>query len=164
MPLEPTRSIRARPSTGPVARIKGQPSGQSPRAESDAWRHTRPMQLDWVHHICDQCIAAGVPFLFKQGAVHGRKLPLPEARRPAMAAIPDRSDMSRGTRVRRGPVLTAGSTVNQRSGPSRGSTFSRPGAPVFQPKSNLRLANPPVACSRAKGDMRASRPATYRQL
>jgi protein gp37 len=46
-------------------------------AESDAWRRARPMQLDWVRHIRDQCVATGVPFFFKQDAVHGRKLPLP---------------------------------------------------------------------------------------
>jgi protein gp37 len=46
-------------------------------AESDAWRRARPMQRDWVRHIRDQCIAANVPFFFKQDAVHGRKVPLP---------------------------------------------------------------------------------------
>jgi protein gp37 len=46
-------------------------------AESDAWRRARPMQLEWVRHIRDQCIAAGVPFFFKQDAAHGRKVPLP---------------------------------------------------------------------------------------
>ena len=45
---------------------------------SDAWRRARPMQLDWVRNIRDQCIATGVPFFFKQDAVHGRKVPLPE--------------------------------------------------------------------------------------
>jgi protein gp37 len=29
-------------------------------------------------NIRDQCIAANVPFFFKQDAVHGKKLPLPE--------------------------------------------------------------------------------------
>jgi protein gp37 len=48
-------------------------------AESDPWRRARPMQLDWVRHIRDQCIAAGVPFFFKQHAEQGgRKLPVPE--------------------------------------------------------------------------------------
>jgi protein gp37 len=46
-------------------------------AESDAWRRARPMQLGWVRHIRDQCIAAGVPFFFKQDAVRGRKIPVP---------------------------------------------------------------------------------------
>jgi protein gp37 len=47
-------------------------------ADGDAWRRARPMQLDWVRNIRDQCIATGVPFFFKQDAVHGRKVPLPE--------------------------------------------------------------------------------------
>jgi protein gp37 len=38
----------------------------------------RPMQLDWVRNICDQCVAAGVLFSFEQGAVSG--LPAHEAR------------------------------------------------------------------------------------
>ena len=40
--------------------------------------HARPMQLDWVRSIRDQCIAAGVAFFFKQDAVRGRKIRLPE--------------------------------------------------------------------------------------
>jgi protein gp37 len=49
-------------------------------AESDAHGRARPMQLDWVRAIRDQCIDASVPFFFKQDAAAGgrRKLPLPE--------------------------------------------------------------------------------------
>lgn len=47
-------------------------------AESDARRRARPMQLDWVRDIRNQCIAAGVPFFFKQDAERGKKLPTPE--------------------------------------------------------------------------------------
>jgi protein gp37 len=47
-------------------------------AESDPRGRARPMQLDWVRNIRDQCIAAKIPFFFKQDAVRGRKVPLPE--------------------------------------------------------------------------------------
>jgi protein gp37 len=47
-------------------------------AESDARKRARPMQLDWVRHIRDQCVAAGIPFFFKQDAERGKKLPTPE--------------------------------------------------------------------------------------
>jgi protein gp37 len=41
--------------------------------------HARPMDLGWVRHIRDQCIAAGVAFFFKQDATPGgRKSPFPE--------------------------------------------------------------------------------------
>jgi protein gp37 len=46
-------------------------------AESDPLGRARPMQLDWVRGIRDQCVAADVPFFFKQDAVNGKKLPLP---------------------------------------------------------------------------------------
>ncbi len=29
--------------------------------------HSRPMHPDWVRSLRDQCVAAGVPFFFKQG-------------------------------------------------------------------------------------------------
>lgn len=32
----------------------------------ESGRHARPMHLGWVRHIRDQCLAAGVAFLFKQ--------------------------------------------------------------------------------------------------
>ena len=38
----------------------------------------RPMYLDWVRNIRDHCVAAGVPFFFKQNAARGKKLPTPE--------------------------------------------------------------------------------------
>jgi protein gp37 len=39
--------------------------------------NARPMQLDWVRNIRDQCVAANVPFFFKQDATNGKKHPLP---------------------------------------------------------------------------------------
>jgi protein gp37 len=44
-------------------------------AESGAG--ARPMLIDWVRGLRDQCIASGVPFFFKQDARNGRKIPLP---------------------------------------------------------------------------------------
>lgn len=38
----------------------------------------RPMDLNWVRSLRDQCQGAGVPFFFKQDAVNGRKVPTPE--------------------------------------------------------------------------------------
>ena len=38
----------------------------------------RPMDLDWVRSLRDQCVSAGVPFFFKQMIVDGRKVELPE--------------------------------------------------------------------------------------
>lgn len=38
----------------------------------------RPMKLDWVRDIRDQCQAAGVLFLFKQKIIAGKKVSLPE--------------------------------------------------------------------------------------
>jgi protein gp37 len=45
---------------------------------AESGRGARPMRLDWVRGIRDQCIAASVPFFFKQDAANGKKLPLPE--------------------------------------------------------------------------------------
>lgn len=38
----------------------------------------RPMELDWVRSLKDQCVAAGVPFFYKQDAIKGKKIPTPE--------------------------------------------------------------------------------------
>jgi protein gp37 len=38
----------------------------------------RPMNLDWVRSLRDQCADARVPFFFKQDALNGRKIPTPE--------------------------------------------------------------------------------------
>lgn len=50
--------------------ICGSESG--PHARRDA------AMLDWVRSLRDQCSAAGVPFLWKQDADRGRKIPTPE--------------------------------------------------------------------------------------
>ena len=48
-------------------------------AESDPRRRARPMELDWIRNIRDQCIAAEVAFFFKQDAISGgKKVPVPE--------------------------------------------------------------------------------------
>lgn len=38
----------------------------------------RPCEETWVRGIKDQCVAAGVPFFYKQAALKGRKVPTPE--------------------------------------------------------------------------------------
>ena len=43
----------------------------------ESGRKPRPLELDWVRSIRDQCQAAGVPLFFKQRIEKGRKLSLP---------------------------------------------------------------------------------------
>ena len=38
----------------------------------------RPMNLDWVRLMRDECIEQGVAFFFKQDAINGKKIPTPE--------------------------------------------------------------------------------------
>jgi protein gp37 len=45
---------------------------------AESGRGARPMDLDWVREIRDQCIAADVRFFFKQDADRGHKIPVPE--------------------------------------------------------------------------------------
>lgn len=44
-------------------------------AGGESGAHARPMNIKWVYDIRDQCVAAGIPFLFKQ---HGAWIPYPE--------------------------------------------------------------------------------------
>jgi protein gp37 len=46
-------------------------------AESGKRNRVRPMDLDWVRSLRDQCLAAGVAFFFKQDFDGGKKVPLP---------------------------------------------------------------------------------------
>jgi protein gp37 len=43
----------------------------------ESGRRPRPLDLDWVRSLRDQCLAAGVPFFFKQRVENGRKISLP---------------------------------------------------------------------------------------
>lgn len=45
---------------------------------AESGRGARPMDDDWVRDIRDRCVAADIPFFFKQRAVNGRKVSLPE--------------------------------------------------------------------------------------
>lgn len=47
-------------------------------AGAESGRGARPMELDWVRTLRDQCEAAGTAFFFKQDAVNGKKVPTPE--------------------------------------------------------------------------------------
>lgn len=47
-------------------------------AGSESGHGARPCDLDWVRGIRDQCTAAGVPFFWKQHALSGRKISIPE--------------------------------------------------------------------------------------
>lgn len=44
---------------------------------SESGRHARPCDDSWVRSIRDQCDTAGVPLLWKQHVVNGRKIALP---------------------------------------------------------------------------------------
>jgi protein gp37 len=46
-------------------------------AESGSRHEARPMDLDWVRDLRDQCVATGTAFFFKQDANRGRKIPTP---------------------------------------------------------------------------------------
>jgi protein gp37 len=43
----------------------------------ESGRRPRPMHLDWVRSLRDQCRACGIPFFFKQQVVNRRKVSLP---------------------------------------------------------------------------------------
>jgi protein gp37 len=43
----------------------------------ESGRRPRPLDLDWVRSIRNQCKAAGIPFFFKQRVEKGRKISLP---------------------------------------------------------------------------------------
>ena len=43
----------------------------------ESGKNARPMNLDWVRLIRDQCIAAGVPFFFKQAMIDGKLVKAP---------------------------------------------------------------------------------------
>lgn len=46
-------------------------------AGSESGPGHRPMLEGWVRSLRDQCLAANVPFFFKQATVNGKKVPLP---------------------------------------------------------------------------------------
>lgn len=55
----------------------------------------RPMDLDWVRDIRDRCIAAGIPFFFKQTATAGgHKVPRPVLDGRVWSEMPARADGS----------------------------------------------------------------------
>ena len=66
----PTGLITQEPAVGPRLDwvICGAESGPG----------ARPMDLDWVRTIRDQCEASGAAFFFKQAAENGKKIPTPE--------------------------------------------------------------------------------------
>ena len=47
-------------------------------AGAESGHGARSMNEDWVRGLRDQCVEAGVKFFYKQNAIRGRKLPLPE--------------------------------------------------------------------------------------
>lgn len=46
-------------------------------AGAESGRNARPMQLDWVRKLRDQCQIGGIPFFLKQTATNGRKESMP---------------------------------------------------------------------------------------
>jgi protein gp37 len=55
----------------------------------------RPMDLGWVRDIRDQCIESCVSFFFKQDAVNGHKLPVPELDGVQWMQYPDEEAVAR---------------------------------------------------------------------
>lgn len=45
---------------------------------AESGHNARPMHIDWVRAIRDQCVARDVAFFYKQDARNGRKIPTPE--------------------------------------------------------------------------------------
>lgn len=56
---------------------------------SESGPGARPCDLAWVRSLRDQCVAAGVPFFFKQHVVNGRKVSTPELDGRAWRETPD---------------------------------------------------------------------------
>jgi protein gp37 len=48
----------------------------------------RPMNEQWVRDIKDRCVDLGIPFFYKQDALNGTKLPLPELDGQVWAQMP----------------------------------------------------------------------------
>ena len=57
-------------------------------AGAESGRGARPMNEQWVRDIKDRCVERGVPFFFKQAAINGKKLPLPELDGRVWAQMP----------------------------------------------------------------------------
>ena len=58
-------------------------------AESAPGKHLgRPLELDWVRSLRDQCVSAGTPFFYKQGPVDGKLVELPELDGRVWAEVP----------------------------------------------------------------------------
>lgn len=57
-------------------------------AGAESGHGARPMGLDWVRSIRDQCQSADVPFFFKQMIVDGKKVELPELDGKVWAQMP----------------------------------------------------------------------------
>ncbi|MBV9691868.1 MAG: phage Gp37/Gp68 family protein [Ktedonobacteraceae bacterium] len=72
----PVKFISAEPLLGPIQFDLAGMAWLIAGAESG--HGARPMQEQWVRSLRDQCQNAGVSFFYKQNALRGRKLPLPE--------------------------------------------------------------------------------------
>ena len=59
-----------------------------PNTGAESGHGARPMQLDWVRGLRDQCQTADVPFFFKQMIVDGKKVELPELDGKLWAEMP----------------------------------------------------------------------------
>lgn len=74
------RVLSAEPMTGPIdlGRMRCQLGWVIAGCESRNGRPGAPMDLDWVRSLRDQCVAANVPFFFKQSVVGGRVVGTPD--------------------------------------------------------------------------------------
>jgi len=84
------RFLSMEPLLGDLGRIPLEGIGWA-IAGAESGPRARPMDLDWVRSIRDQCAAAGVLFMFKQRVVNGRKISLPMLDGQQHAAVPSLS-------------------------------------------------------------------------
>jgi len=67
------RFLSCEPLLGPLDLTLWLPGLQWVIVGGESGAHARPMQFDWVRSLRDQCVAAGVPFHFKQWGGSNKK-------------------------------------------------------------------------------------------
>ena len=85
----PVRFVSAEPLLGPIQFHLDGISWVITGAESG--HGARPMDEQWVRLIRDQCVESHVSFFYKQNAIKGRKVPLPELDGRRWTQFPSRS-------------------------------------------------------------------------
>jgi len=71
-------------------------------AGCETGRRARPMEIDWVRDVRDQCVAAGIPFFLKQMEVDGKIVKMPELDGRVWDEVPGGRRKSEGGRRKAG--------------------------------------------------------------